>query len=468
MLDLQGRTIDPAVATAIMEHSSDIDFDGIGRITGFSTTTLSPDLLARLEDAVIEPLTTTNSPAPREAARTERELLTRAMHLLGMSNSDVNLSLLDEAKKLFLSGSMSRGTVAAFLEKAAVSLGAVDDVLMADQFNKLSVEIAKPVAATQLADNLHGRTFETILVDGLVRHPPAGVLRAAHDVGRGVMDTLASYPAAVQQDLLERMASKMNSKPRPWLSRSPSLQRFVESPSMDALKACLSDTSNGIESIKVPFIAMKMALAIKDVLSIRRPRWLTGSDLFFTLKVLPEKTAASDLEDVQSSDSGNLLHHHPKPTPSENAVPGYSYTHRKRVTPDQPTRLQQTAFSAGQTVVSGASGTTSMMAFLGQHLAKADPGFSQEDHLLNTLMFVVFDGGHSTHEVLSTLDALKRFQGVSNFAPAGSTAQVSVADYTGGYEAIAELGSPESQQALRERLDQATELTVQQFATHAA
>ena len=109
-----------------------------------------------------------------------------------------------------------------------------------------------------------------------------------------------------------------------------------------------------------------------------------------------------------------------------------------------------------------------MMAFLGQHLAKADPGFSQEDHLLNTLMFVVFDGGHSTHEVLSTLDALKRFQGVSKFDPGASTAQVSVADYAGGYEAIAELGSPESQQDLRERLDQATELTVAQFAAHVA
>lgn len=468
MLALQGRAIDPAVATAIMEQSDDVDFDGIGRIAGFSTTTPSSDLLDRLESAVIESLTTTNSPAPREAPRTERELLTRAMHLLGMSNSELTLGLLDEARRLFLSGSMNRETVAAFLEKAALSLGSAEDVLLANQFNKLSVEISKPVTTTQQADNLPGRTFETILVDGLVRHPPAGVLQAAHDVGLGVMTSLASYPEPVQQDLLARMASKMNAKPRPWFGQSPSMKQFVESPSIDTLKACLSDTSNGVEAIKVPFIAMKMALAIKDVGSIRRPSWLTGSDLFYALKILPEKTAASHLKDVQSSDSGNLLHHHPKPTPSENALPGYSYTYGRLVPPDQPTGFQQAALSAGQSVVAGPSGTTSMMAFFGQHLAKTNPGFSQEDHLLNTLMFVVFDGGHSTHEVLATLDALNRFQGVSKFDPGASTAQVSVADYAGGYEAIAELGSPETKAALRESLARATELTVEHIAKHLA
>ncbi|MBW8832506.1 MAG: hypothetical protein JF606_24525 [Burkholderiales bacterium] len=103
------------------------------------------------------------------------------------------------------------------------------------------------------------------------------------------------------------------------------------------------------------------------------------------------------------------------------------------------------------------------MAFFGQHLASVNPNFSQKEHHLNTLMFLVFDGGHSTQEVLSTLDAIK-----SSKDPTfpGSP---SVAEFAGGYESIADLSSSGAgKQALQERLDKATELTVDYFAQNVA
>ncbi|MBW8832505.1 MAG: hypothetical protein JF606_24520 [Burkholderiales bacterium] len=294
---LRGQTIDPAVATKIMARSRAVEFDGFGRILSFSKGTVSPKLLTKLEAAVIKPLATTNTRIQRDAPRTEREILTRAMHLLGTSHSLANQMLRDDAKQLFLSGSLTRESVAAFVKKATGVLGQAGDVLMEDQFN-------------------------------------------------------------MQEHLLHVLAINLRKKTRPWYNHSPSLQQFMSSPSMDTLKACLAETSNGVEAVKVPSIATWMAVIINTREGIEIPGWLRDANSFYDAVVVPEKpTQKSDLHGVVAQAPGNWLHYHPKPTTIDNGMTGSNETHKKVHSPSNLSRFEVNALSTGQTVVSGPSGT---------------------------------------------------------------------------------------------------------------
>jgi len=469
MQRLVKATIDPAVANAILERAGDcvVDFDGFGRIVGFSTQEVSPDLVAELEGAVIEPLATTNARISREASRPERDILTRAMHLLGMSNDAANVTLLREARNLFLSGSFSRKSVAAFINKGIESLERAGDVLLHDQFRKLAVEIAKPVTTAQLADNIYGRTFESILVDELVRNPPPSVMRAARELGNGVLGTLGSFRSTLQDTMLKEMASVFNMDKRPWFDHCPELKAFVESPSMESLQACLAATSSGIDCIKVPCIAARMALSIWAVACrelVDLPVWLTESHQdFYENCIEPSKPSQqSKLRDVVAQEPGNWLHYQPKAATVQNQGVGKSWTHDRVITTDKLSEFEKNALSSGQTVVCGPSGTTTMLAFFGQYLANMNPGFPEAAHHLNTLMFVVFDGGHSTIEVLSTLNAIQARE-------SGRSPKTALSEFRGGYAAIANLANSSAEKNdLQNRLDRATKRTVEYFATHVA
>lgn len=491
MSRLLHATMDPAVATAVLDEAGngtdEVMFDGFGRISGFGKPSISTHLIQRLENAVMEPLTRTNAPGPREAARTERDLLTRAMHLLRVSGGPVNAGLRVEARKLFMSGAFSRDTVAAFLSTGREQL-AGNDILKA-RFQELCSEIAWPVTASQRADNLYGRAFESFLVDDLVCHPPAGVSRAAGDLGQAVVRILNSHRPAVQDVLLSKLLHYINDDRRFWFDRSPTLQRFRQTPSMKALRECLEETSHGVESIKMPFIATQMALAIQEMERedrISRPRWLRKADSFYEVFLRPQKPKEKTRFDgVPAGGSGNWLRHQPRDESMQSDGGGKDWTHARVVRLQRLSRFEEHALARGQTVVNGPSGTTNMMFFLGEHIARTNPQFSQADHHLNTLMFLVFDGGHSTHEVLATLDAISfsRGQGenrasknaaaASFFSCGGGVGRASikaaVASFSGGYAAIAELaGSEAEKQALRQRLDTALERTLDYFATHVA
>ncbi|GLU33576.1 hypothetical protein WKR88_02630 [Trinickia caryophylli] len=462
---LRGLTIDPKVANDILAHADNaggpVLFDGFGRIEDFSPLhQIQPALVSKLENAVIEPLTSTNARGPRDAPRAERDILVRAMHLLGMEHNPVNQALLDDAKKLFLSGSFSRNAVASFLENAVAR---VDDVLLHDQFTKLATEIAKPVTVPQLADNLYGRTFESLLVDDLVRWPPNGMLRATRELGRGVVETLRSYPPAVFHEMVDILRNDV----RPWFGLSPSMARFLAHPSMSTFEASMSDTSSGIEAIKVINVAQRMVLAIHNVSErgeIDRPGWYQRCFDFYSDFLSSQKPGGkSQLSGVFARNPGNWLHYQPNAASTRNPWQGTSWTHSRVVTPDRLSLFEQDALARGQPIVNGASGQTGMVVSLAHHVGQTHPNMSHRDLHLAIMTCLVFNGGHSTEEVLFALDATKGLYAPARIEPGWASG------FRGGYEAIAELGGTEAdKRMLRDRMDTALKRTIAYHAKYAA
>ncbi|WP_284407588.1 hypothetical protein [Acidovorax sp. SUPP3434] len=471
MSRLVGATIDPRVATALLPESDPdagpVRFDGHGQILGFNTRPGRPvpaALIDRLETAVIRPLTQTNAHASAQAPRPERDLLVRAMHVLRLYDSETNAALRQEAKALFLSSSFSRDTVAAFLQGAAQRL--VADPLLQDQFDKLATEAAKAVSVAQQADNLYGRTFETFLAEDLIENPPQGLLDMAAALGRGMFDTVLELHTADRAALMKELINKLSTGARPWFGHSASLLEFAKSPSMTTLAACLSDASTGIEAVKVMHMAQRFVHSINDVSErgeMERPDWYRRCLDYYSDFMSTQKPAGTSPLDLTSQSPGIWLHYHPKASSIQNPGTGRDNTHSRIPQADALSLFEQDAFSRGQTVVNGLSGQTGMVSFFAQHLSEADPSVSMKNVHLGMLMTLVFNGGHSTEEVLATAHALQPMH------TPGRTDERANAAFIGGYEALLDLAEDEaSKKDLAARLERAVDRTVQYCADHVA
>lgn len=466
-----GATIDPQVANALLPNSNPdlgiVQFDGFGRITGFKTPAHRPlpaGLIDRLEGAVIQPLTHTNSRAPRQAPRAERDLLVRAMHLLTMYDHAAHAGLLKSAKALFVSASFSRDTVAAFLHDGARQLAA--DPLLQDQFGKLGTEAARSVTVAQQADNVYGRTFESLLVEDLVQHPPPGVLIAAAKLGRGMADTIADLPANGRNALMWEFANLLSTGARPWFAHSPSMHEFVGAPSMATFLACVGDTSSGIEAVKVMHMAQRFVLAINNTSqegTLDRPDWYRRCLDYYSDFLSTQKPAGKSPLDLTAHNPGIWLHYQPNASAIENPPTGTSWTHSRMPQAGALSLFEHDALSRGQTIVNGLSGQTGMVSFFAQHLAQTDTALSLSNVHLGMLTTLVFNGGHSCEEVLATVDALMPLHAPGSVKPGAASA------FRGGYEAILSLGDGEAGRAdLAARMERAIDRTVQYCAQHVA
>jgi hypothetical protein len=197
----------------------------------------------------------------------------------------------------------------------------------------------------------------------------------------------------------------------------------------------------------------------RDPLGCPGPIEFDGTGRIRSLRQEPLSTAlASRLEaagGMEAGEPGIWLHHQPNATTwNISGNGGRNWTHSAVVSPESTSGFVDDALSRGQTVVSGPSGQTSLLASFGKHLSEADPDFPLPDLHLLTLMSLVFDGGHSTEEVLYTLD---RVTG----RPADGPLR--------GYEAIARLASSGAEsQALHERLKNAFDKTLDYHRKHVA
>jgi len=470
MDSLVGASIDPRIAGNLLSKShleaGPVRFDGFGRICGFNTRPNRPvptAIIDRLEAAVIRPLTQTNArTSSAEAPRSKRDLLVRAMHLLSLYSNANNAALLQQAKALFLSSSFSDDTVTAFLQSAMQRMA--DDPLLQDQFEKLATESTKGVTVAQQADNVYGRTFESLLAEDLVQQPPPGLLEAASAVARGMCDTMLGLGAADRAKLMNELIFKLSTGARPWFAHSPSLQEFKRAPSMITLAACLADTSNGIEAMKVMHLAHRFVHSIEDVSArgdIERPDWYRRCVDYYLGFISNQKPAGKNPLDLTAQSPGIWFHYHPKESAIANPAKGEDWTHSRTAKADALSLFEQDALSRGQTVVNGLSGQNCMVSFFAQHLAEADPSLSMKNVQLGMLMTLIFNGGHSAEEVLATAHALQPM------LKPGSTEPGTQGAFRGGYEAVLALADGEaSRQDLAARLDRAIDRTVQYCAEH--
>jgi hypothetical protein len=503
-----GEWIDPAVASAIvadahaelegrgeapadsLECPGPVVFDGNGRIKSLRTRLLTPELVGRLEAAIISPLSQTRSDAPREAPRTPRSILVAAMHLLRCDAAPEATGLMTDARKLFLSASFSRNGVLRLVGDCSHSLR---NEQLHGKFQEFARELRQDVSTPQLVDSLYGRTFESLLAEDLVRNPPEGILTAARRLGEGLVGILEGLEKRAKNGLMIYIAKEMrhwvrhdltqssqwDKGPRPWHALCPRFKEFTGRQSMSTLRPCLVEVTSGVEAVLVPLLATSAARGLSLQSPGPIPSWLARANATYSAKVRPQKpTEMSMLVQVEGQllarEPGNWLHYQPKVTHFNTLRPiGKDHAHDRVVAPDAassraPSGFTKNTLLKGQTVVNGPSGQTWLSEWLAQHLAQQEPDFPLGFHRLNTMMALVFDGGHSTEEVLYTLKFAEELdQPLASWLCKWLCC--STDEPTSGYEAIPFLlETSADQQALRERLDKALDQTLDYHAKHIA
>lgn len=76
--------------------------------------------------------------------------------------------------------------------------------------------------------------------------------------------------------------------------------------------------------------------------------------------------------------------------------------------------FEDMAIVTGHPIVNGTSGSTNIMAFMLRHLSQTEPNFDARSALLGTMVFLVFDGGHSFNEAMAVSDTIDAHPGLSD------------------------------------------------------
>ncbi|WP_350304920.1 MARTX multifunctional-autoprocessing repeats-in-toxin holotoxin RtxA [Photorhabdus viridis] len=401
--------------------SPQIILDGIGRVVGLKSGVTQDDI-DRLMKWQITPLTRTNSIAEREAPRTESESLIAFMSRLEEADIPETTPLLERARELWLTGQVTSKKTIRLFNDAATQLKAYPELHAL--VLSLQTDARRKKATTQYIDNLFGRRFDSELAHALVKTVSPDGIAAARQTGQFLVQEFEQWmhntSVAPMRDIAIRMqafANTIKKDIRPWFSRVPELTTFLQQPTFDNFKTMMTKVDNGFEMIKIPFLAVKMSNV--DGMGLSSSQWKAEGDIFYREEIYKARSTSSQLAkwagvthkvkitEQKTNDYGIALPYQPSGDRYEDFLSGRKVAAGRILTPGHETALERNALEQGHSVVTGASGSTNIMVHLNKYIASQDPTFPVGQGYLNTLVFLVFDGGHSVNESLVVYKALQ-------------------------------------------------------------
>ncbi|MEN9585041.1 MAG: hypothetical protein RLZZ616_2047, partial [Pseudomonadota bacterium] len=463
----------PPEQTARFEHQ--LLFDGIGRITG-AVGELSATDIARVTELSIRPLTDTNSNAERQAPRTEHDSLIAFAHQLGQFDTPQTRLLADEVKAIWFSGEVNGPRTIALFETASKTLGDQPQLQVLAQ--ALLADANKSKTTGQYIDNLFGRRFDSEIAHALVTSPSQAAIDTSAQLGARLVKEFGDWIQTLQLDeatqsrridkKMAAFAEAIKKDTRPWFSRVPSLTDFLAEPNLATFKQMMTRVDNGFDVIKVPFLAVKMAT--HPELGMDMADWKREGDHFYGNVITKARSTSTeiasakdgllqvDLPDRTTSDYGTGLHYQPGGDKYDDFLSGRSVADGRILTPGKETTFERNALDKGLPVVTGASGSTNIMVHLNNYLAAKEPGYSPSQAYLNTLAFLVFDGGHSVNESLAVYQALQA---------SGDARKQVLESYTANYRDLVMLAGDAGKAAVQDALDRAFGRTLDFYQQHA-
>lgn len=442
-----GKTLSPEKSE---QYKSNFTFDHLGNITGTrkSADRLSQTELKEIHSNFIRNLNASNSTSPREAPRTNRELVLEFLNLIDDENnkkSDLDSDTGDKKKLTEIANALkfhwlgteigSEKTEKLF-QKISKDLSSGFPTL-SEKANILAMEAQEKKHFTQQHDNFFGRKFESEFVFNLIKNPPESILKAADKVGEHIQNQiLAIKNPSKARAQLKKLALAIKADPRPWNAEVPELKRFIENPSTKNFKKMMANKNrSGYEVIKQSFIAVKFSL-------VTDARWMSEANRNYGQVVKPARSTLPSplgnfprITPTQASNTNNPEKEKNKalgqlkPTIPVTSGFGTQLPHQLpnngnanwkaeknkqatvHVNIDAPTKFEENALLNEQNTVNGASGSANIMTFLfkdilTQEKESAFAEFNIDDAFAGTMMFLTFDGGHSLPESFGTFSSI--------------------------------------------------------------
>lgn len=282
--------------------------------------------------------------------------------------------------------------------------------------------------ATRLHENIYGRVFDSQLIGDLVQDPPEGVKTSMKEAGTAMADLLDELGAknANNNWAGNKIKEYLNSKdPRFWVPKVPGLEKVKNAKdsneALTELKAYLrADKTNGQECVAMPWVLCKLSLFLT---ATGGSPWMDEANKNYNGVIMKQtgrdKPMVPDGQKLETEGAGITLRHQPPAVKEDWMVPSQRPTtiNRPQIGGEdmaghdtsggpRTTDAIQEALAHGAPYASGVSGSTNIMLHLLKHLKDKGKAIDTRDYLLGTMMFLVYDGGHSIHEVLWTANQL--------------------------------------------------------------
>ncbi len=466
-----GITVAPQHAEQL---NPQIILDGTGRIVGLKGCGVTEDDIDRLIEWQMTPLTRTNSITEREVPRTESESLIVFMSRLEEAGIPETASLVERARELWLTGQVTSKKTIKLFNDAATQLQAYPELHAL--VLSLQTDARRKKATTQYIDNLFGRRFDSELAHALVKTVSPDAIAAARQTGQFLVQEFEQWmqktSVAPVRDIAIRMqafANVIQKDIRPWFSRVPELTTFLQQPTFDNFKTMMTKVDNGFEMIKIPFLAVKMSNV--DGMGLSSSQWKAEGDIFYREEIYKTRSTSSQLAkwadvthtvkitEQKTNDYGIALPYQPSGDRYEDFLSGRKVAAGRILTPGHETALEHNALAQGHSVVTGASGSTNIMVHLNKYIASQDPTFPADQGYLNTLVFLVFDGGHSVNESLVIYKALQA---------TGAQRRQVLQNYTASYMDLMDIAGDKGKLWINQAVSSAFEKTLHLYREYAS
>ncbi len=396
------------------------------------------------------------------AKRTPSEVLVHFLHSIRAAqkdnpNSETLNTLERQVKQIILKHEMTLSNTQRLLSEAQATL-------LKENFSQLAAlattltnhlpENEAALAPTRLHDNVYGRVLDSAIVLELVKNPPPQVISSMKSAAKAMADILRGTPPSQEskEQIAQEMQDNINKKnPRFWMPLVPSLKALATADTpqtkIDALLAFLDNPGDsGHATIAIPYVLVKTAAVLQHKATtpwmveagtnygrvitdqtrrIDAPRTDFEPGKFRFAEVIQEpKLGAGITLKFQSNpfvEPGTVESTRPtvKNMPNFEKDLNLSVQAPPRMGALEQTRFPsaaiETALQSGLPYASGVSGSTNIMLHLLKHM-KSPPNNANVDpktYLLGTMMFLVYDGGHSIQEVLWTANQLDKQLGLN-------------------------------------------------------
>ena len=266
-----------------------------------------------------------------------------------------------------------------------------------------------------LADNMYGAAFDSFWVDALVEGKQSNhLLGTIQKVGEGISLMLEEdLPSHARPHFIDELTSEIRNHPRFWNSKSTDLQHVVNAFTYDSAWEAMHQVlkrkvRNGYDIILTPSLTIMIFISYRKTLSlfgITKP-WLNALQANYN-EILDGYQKQNGIRGVYNKSSSHVTTsgitqiHHPPTNPQSSPLNFRWVLDRK---PDLSGGLSRTLLEHGLPYAGGISGSANIIAGTLAHLIKDFKlDIDAKEAILGIIMFVVYEGGHSIHEVLWTL-----------------------------------------------------------------
>ena len=381
------------------------------------------------------------SMAERDAPRTPNDVL---VHLM----SEVNTALkthTDDAglkkvvatgRKLFMTHEFDGPAVAKLVDDAKTALERLADVDAWGRCDKLSGQLPPEdyeMSPAQLQDNLYGRVFDTKMIHSLVKNPPDELLESSSKAGAAFADGIDENEPINKEAAKKLRKEYIIDDIRPWSKAVPGFQAIedakTDAEALQAIKTFLkTPPTTGQEIIAFSFVMTKMAICQQGAANsegepTKVPGYMTKAGANYgqviQKQAVRERGTSEKANTVLSEGAGITMLHQPSAVDDDTLVPserpGTVNRFGNRKGPDsgkdlsemERTKATEVQHEHSLPFASGVSGSTNIMLHMYEDLvAKGMTGVGSREFLMNAMMFLVYDGGHSMHEVMWTANQL--------------------------------------------------------------